>query len=929
MAGAATLSGQVTDQTDGTGLEGAIVRVVSTDGSAPTRTVASGENGKYTLSDMAEGEYTITGSYIGFLSQTSTVQIGAGATVERALTLAPSVMTMQSISVTASRTEEKVLESPAAVNVMSSEEISTRATLSPADHVKGMPGVDVASAGLNQSNIVVRGFNNVLSGALLLLTDNRIARVPSIRYNAHHFLPVTNEDIDRIEVVSGPGSALYGPNSASGVMHIITRSPFTSQGTTISVGGGERELMLGSFRHAGTFSNRIGYKLTGQYYQGLDWKSYDSFEPDSITFFRPTATGPVTEGGVIANDRNFDTKKLSGTGRIDFILNENSSLILNGGVSQMNNIELTGNGAAQAVDWTYWYAQARYKYKDLFIQGFVNASNAGDSYFLRTGQLLIDRSKVFAAQLQHRVQATAKLDLTYGLDLLFTRPETESTINGRNEDDDTIDEAGVYLQANYRLSRKFKLVGAARYDDNSELEDAGFSPRGGLVYQPTDNHNFRATYNQAFQTPDNTNLFLDVLQARDPFGVGAAFLPSLMYSPNIDVRAQGVPRTGFHWNYDAMGNPRFRSPFAPVDPRGLTSSDFIDFNDPIFTNVMWSLGRGAVLSGLSDNLTTLGLPLGQVTSILGAVDAVAPTTVSSVDNALLTFDPDISNFAPSTVSDIADIERLKSAITNTFEVGYKGIINNRFQISVDLYTTKKENFVAPLTVESPNVFLDPTTLGISLGPDFATNYASQTPAIQATLDSLDLVAFGGNGNGSPVDELTAMFTAGAARIPFGTVSPIEASNPTDVLVTYRNIGNINFYGADFAFDVHVSQHFDFGGTYSYVSKNFFARNTEQVHDIFLNAPRHKIGVRARYSNQRARLSVQSRIRWVDAFEMQSPFVGSSVESFVVVDLSTNWAFTPSTTFNLTIQNLLDNEHSEFVGAPSIGRLVISRVTQSF
>ena len=135
--------------------------------------------------------------------------------------------------------------------------------------MKSVRGVDVVNTGLNSSNVVVRGFNNVFSGSLLSLVDNRIARVPSLRVNAYSLIPTVSEDIEQIEVVSGPGAALYGPNSANGVMHILTRSPFTSQGTTISLGGGERGVLMGSLRHAGVINETIGYKLSGNYFQGM------------------------------------------------------------------------------------------------------------------------------------------------------------------------------------------------------------------------------------------------------------------------------------------------------------------------------------------------------------------------------------------------------------------------------------------------------------------------------------------------------------------------------------------------------------------------------------------------------------------------------------------------------------------------------------
>ena len=79
--------------------------------------------------------------------------------------------------------------------------------------------------------------------------------MPSLRVNAYSLIPTINEDIEQIEVVSGPGAALYGPNSANGVMHVLTRSPFTSQGTTLSIGGGERRFFTGSLRHAGVIND--------------------------------------------------------------------------------------------------------------------------------------------------------------------------------------------------------------------------------------------------------------------------------------------------------------------------------------------------------------------------------------------------------------------------------------------------------------------------------------------------------------------------------------------------------------------------------------------------------------------------------------------------------------------------------------------------
>src|SRR6185503_798143 len=123
-----------------------------------------------------------------------------------------------------------------------------RPSLTTSDHLKSTPGVDVSQGGIVQSNVVARGFNNAFSGALLMLQDYRFAGVPSLRVNVPLLLTGVGEDIDRMEVLLGPASALYGPNSANGVLHVITKSPFTSRGTTLTVDAGERSILRGAIR---------------------------------------------------------------------------------------------------------------------------------------------------------------------------------------------------------------------------------------------------------------------------------------------------------------------------------------------------------------------------------------------------------------------------------------------------------------------------------------------------------------------------------------------------------------------------------------------------------------------------------------------------------------------------------------------------------
>ena len=457
------------------------------------------------------------------------------------------IIELEQVSVTTSRRREKVLEAPASVAVVGSSRIKDSVTSTVADHITSVRAVDVAKTGLGSSHIVVRGFNNVFSGSLLSLVDNRIARVPSIRLNAYSLIPTSNEDIEQIEVVSGPGAALYGPNSANGVMHILTRSPFTSQGTTVSIGGGERSVLLGSLRHAGVLNETFGYKFSASAFSADDWEEGRA-EAD-LNGVKPP---------------EFDMYRAGGDFRVDYRPKQRLDNDCCKRFHANNRFRDDGHRRRTSQKLDLRLCSSRFIYKDLFAQAFWNRSDAGDTYTVRAGDPIIDNSDLYVGQIQHGYSLGENQRFTYGLDLLLTRPDTEGSINGRNEDNDSVNEVGAYLQSETKILPQLKFIAAARVDDHNHLNDLVFSPRAALSLQPNDDHNFRLTYNRAFSTPSSSNLFLDVVSTPDAFGIGAAFQPALGYSPSIDVRAQGVNSdTGFTFKRSENGRPEFRSPFSP------------------------------------------------------------------------------------------------------------------------------------------------------------------------------------------------------------------------------------------------------------------------------------------------------------------------------------------------------------------------------
>jgi outer membrane receptor for ferrienterochelin and colicins len=260
-----TIQGRVTDARGGQPVTGA--RVMAVSGAMTVASTLSREDGTYRMAGVTAGTYTVRAIRIGFSPATAEgVSVTSGGTATADLQLAEAVTELNPVVTVASRREEKALAAPASVSVVEVREIQERPSVTVADHLTGVAGVDISRGGLAQSNVVARGFNNAFSGSILTLQDYRFAAVPSLRVNVPLMFTATNEDIERVEVLLGPASALYGPNSSRGVMHVITKSPFASQGTMLTVDGGDRSMFRGSVRHAAVLTDRLAFKVSGEYF---------------------------------------------------------------------------------------------------------------------------------------------------------------------------------------------------------------------------------------------------------------------------------------------------------------------------------------------------------------------------------------------------------------------------------------------------------------------------------------------------------------------------------------------------------------------------------------------------------------------------------------------------------------------------------------
>ena len=172
------IAGRVTDSTSAEPLVGATVRAVS--GLTTAGSAIAGEDGSYRITNLQPGTYDLSVTRLGFLARRVTgVRVTDGGTTQVDIRMSEIVTQLNPAQITAGRQEQKVLDAPASITVVETREIAQRPSVTVADHLKGVPGVDINAGGIAQANIVARGFNNAFSGALLMLQDYRFAAVPS------------------------------------------------------------------------------------------------------------------------------------------------------------------------------------------------------------------------------------------------------------------------------------------------------------------------------------------------------------------------------------------------------------------------------------------------------------------------------------------------------------------------------------------------------------------------------------------------------------------------------------------------------------------------------------------------------------------------------------------------------------------------------
>jgi iron complex outermembrane receptor protein len=464
---------------------------------------ATDEEGRYVIRSIPPGEYTLAASAVGFKTAEVSVRIEPGTSLTQDFRLVHSMVELGEVLVYgASLRRERITDAPASIAIVEANDIARNASHGQLPKLlEAEPGVDMVQSGLYDFNINTRGFNSSLNRRLLVLLDGRDLATAFLGATEWNGLSIPLEELGRIELVRGPGSALYGANAYNGVMNITSIPPRASQGTKVIVGVGELSMFRGDLRHAaasGAWSYRINMgAISGK------------------TLSKVRVGQKFEYGGLnVLNDErdtlNTDAiQNMYASARIDYDYADGAVATIEGGIAQVKNeVIVTGIGRVQVQDARRPWARIAYTGHGFSFVGWTSARvNAEPEVSLSTGLDLFQDALISQAEAQYSFDALDKQLLAIvGVSHRMVDIGTKGTLMQDTRHDNM---SGIFAQLEYRITPDLKALVAIRWD-RSTLHENQFSPKAAVVYSFLEGHSLRATFNRAFQSPNYSELYLHV-----------------------------------------------------------------------------------------------------------------------------------------------------------------------------------------------------------------------------------------------------------------------------------------------------------------------------------------------------------------------------------------------------------------------------------
>ena len=472
---------------------------------------------------------------------------------------------LMNISVTSVSKKEQILfEAAAAIYAITQDDIRRSGVTSIPEALRMVPGMQVAQIDANKWAISARGFNFRFATKLLVLIDGRSVYTPLFSGVFWDVQDLMLEDIDRIEVIRGPGATLWGANAVNGIINIITKSANETQGVLFSTGGGNEERGFGAIRYGGRLGENAYYRVYAKYF------NRDNF---------------VASPGVNTAD---DWNMMRGGFRADWNPSEKDALVLQGdiyngdiGETSTGLVALTPpfdstltkknpvSGGNILSRWSHAFSSQ----SDLAIQLYYDRAERNErlSYVRNT----------YDFDFQHRFELGKRHELIWGVGYRHITDNTEGSFNpSLNPIGRGYDLYSAFVQDEIEFAKnRLRLTLGSKFEHNS-YTGLEIQPSARFLWLPSRRHTLWGAYSQAVRTPSRTerNLrfnFQAFLVGKLPILVSffgnEDFESERLQAFELGYRVLPTDRISFDlatfYNiYDGLAAPQVSEPFSESTP---------------------------------------------------------------------------------------------------------------------------------------------------------------------------------------------------------------------------------------------------------------------------------------------------------------------------------------------------------------------------
>lgn len=453
-----------------------------------------------------------------------------------------------------SKEPEKLSDSPSAIQVITSDDILRSGASSIPEALRLADNLDVAQKNSHDWAISARGFNTDLANKLLVLIDGRSVYTPlfsGVFWDVQDYLL---EDLDRIEVISGPGGTLWGANAVNGVINITTKNAQDTQGFYLEGGGGSELRDFAGARYGGVLASNVYFRVYGKYFNREDEVLTDGSSA--------TDAWNMAQGGFRIDDNQYSQNTLTLQG--DFYSGNED--IETGGTAGVNGNNVLGR-------WSHWSVDD----SQMSLQVYYDRTHLSDPIaplLLAPAGTLTDDLDTYDLDFQHHFNLGDRNRIAWGFGYRFTHEDIQNA-PALSFSPPVLDQSlySVFVQDEIKLHEKLHLTVGTKVEHN---DFTGFEvePSARLQWEVTPKQMLWAAVSRAVRTPSRIDRdFSEPSPSAPPVLLegGSNFVSETVIAYELGYRAQLGPKvvTSISTFYNNYNNIRSTSTNNVPDSLGL------------------------------------------------------------------------------------------------------------------------------------------------------------------------------------------------------------------------------------------------------------------------------------------------------------------------------------------------------------------------